>query len=122
MGGFYADHAAIMRFGTTVGSHAGGTSTADAYARTWVHVPDDADGEIFRNFIGTARDVEDSLGAGLVRLREILDASGRELVASADYYRDTDEASAAAFDAHLIGEGQTGSSSHSGTHGGMVAQ
>lgn len=99
MAQFYADHDAVRRFGSTVINQAAGAVQAAAYASTWVHVPEDSDGEIFRNFIGTARDVESAVGEALERLRTILDASGTELAAAADLYRDTDTTTAAALDA-----------------------
>lgn len=99
MAQFYADHEAVRRFGSTVSNQVAGAHQAATYASTWVRVPENSDGEIFRNFIGTAREVESAVGAALERLRAILDASGAELADAADLYRDTDTATAAALDA-----------------------
>jgi hypothetical protein len=95
---FYADHDAVRRFGSTVTGQVSGAEQAATYAATWVHVPDSSDGEIFRNFIGTARDVESAVGDALERLRSILHSSGAELAAAADLYRDTDTTTAATMD------------------------
>lgn len=96
---FYADHDAIRRFSATVGAHASAVHVASSYTSRWVHVPDDADGQIFRNFIGAAHSAESAVSDGLARLRSLLDSAGRELAAAADMYRDTDSVTAAEMDA-----------------------
>jgi len=99
MAQFYADHEAIRRFGSAVSTHASAVDVASTYASRWVHVPDTADGQIFRNFIGAANDAEAAVADGLARLRSLLASAGRELDAAAAMYRDTDSATAAEMDA-----------------------
>ncbi|UJP40630.1 hypothetical protein [Cellulomonas palmilytica] len=79
---------------------AGDTSTARTYARSHVELKGGlGDSGIFVTAIGVLDDVRAAVEAELSRLRELTEASARELRLTAQTYRRTDDATDARLDA-----------------------
>jgi hypothetical protein len=72
---------------------------AEGYARAEVDLPDGLDGIMYAHVAGANASMVSALGGMLERLGTLCQASATELRRTAELYRTTDEARAAALDA-----------------------
>ena len=98
MTSFYADPAALRRFGSRLGLLAEDVTVALDYAARWTDVPDSSDGVAFFNFRQRVLEVNDGVANSLRHAQTVLSASATEATATGAYYENTDAQEAASFD------------------------
>jgi hypothetical protein len=95
---FTADHDAIRGFGRAVDDLGADAATAKGYAERHLSIGY-GEGRMFFTVVETANDVKAALADNYRLLQALATGSAGQLGRAADYYRDTDEDSAARVDA-----------------------
>jgi hypothetical protein len=95
---FTADQDGIRRLGQIVGDLTDDADRAVGYSREHLSISYN-EGRMFFTVVQKANEVREALVANYQHLARLADGSSQEVTKAANYYRDTDQATAARMDA-----------------------